>query len=167
MTPAHPYPFDVKHPEMLTDKVKGYPALHPDALEMLEFICEVSWGNWQIRPVVTEFGRTKCDQEEIYAPIYLQSLEHQGMESDAIAREQAEDLARGRFSWHVIDCATGHFRAVDLRDWIYLPAQRQEIIRRVRERYPRAEVLDHAVQGGARHFHFGSPDPHGKPRSWV
>lgn len=167
MTPVYTQPFDVKHPELLTDKVKGFPALHPDGVERLEFICEVSWANWQIRPVVTEFARTSCDQEAIYAPIYLQSLEHQGMASDLVAREQAEELARRRFSWHCIDTATGHFRAFDIRDWSYLPVQRQEIIRRVREKYPRDEILHHAVPGGSWHFHFGIPDPHGKPHSWV
>lgn len=168
MTPVFPQPFDVKTQDLLHNKVKGYAQLHPDCKEMLEFICEVSRDQWHIRPMVTDFGRTRCDQEAIYLPVYLQSLQHQGLlVADPVAREQAEDLARDRFSWHVIDSATGFFRAFDLRDWIYIPAQRIEIMRQVRLKYPTAEVLDHRVQGGGQHFHFGLPDPLGRPHNWV
>lgn len=167
MTPVPKLPFDVKTQDLIADAVKGYGQLHPDAKELLELVCEVSRDQWNIRPVITEFGRTRCDQEAIYLPVYLQSLEHQGMLSDIVARGQAEDLARGRFSWHCIDSATGMFRAFDLRDWVYIPAQKLELMQRVREKYPTAEILDHKVQGGGAHFHFGLPDPLGKPRNWV
>lgn len=166
MTPVYPRPFEVKAPELLADMVTGFARLHPDALEILEFVCEVSWSRWQIRPVVTCFGRTHADQEDIYYPVYLQSLEHQGV-TDAIAKQQARELARNRFSWHCVDSGTAFFRAFDVRDWLYLPTQRLELVQATAERFPKAEIMDHAIQGGARHFHFGAPDPDGKPERWL
>lgn len=177
MTPAFPQAFDVKHPGMLTDQVKGFPALHPDAFEMLEFICEFSWKYWRIRPVVTEFGRTKAEMEAMYLETYLQPLRHEGLGNDYIHVQQAHAFARNRKSWHVIDVADGTFRAFDLRDWIYKPAQRSDIIAAVKKKfgeYPHAEALEHEVPGGhgpgesaGMHFHFARPNPLGFPVAWV
>lgn len=171
MTPER-LPFDVKPTEdagvdLLNDPVKGYARIHPDALEILEYICEFSRQEWNLRPMVTEFGRTRNDMERIYAPSMLQALEHMGVR-ETFAGKQAIETARGRFSWHVIDTVTGYFRAFDLRDRIYTEPQRVALIATVRQKFHHAEALHHTVQGNdAWHFHFGAPDSLGRPTTWV
>lgn len=152
--------FDVKHESMLTDPVRGYPRLSRDAQEILAFICELSKMRDLRRPVVTEFGRTRDDQEEVYFQTYRQDLPAQ------FSDDYVRNLARRRFSWHCIGLPHREFCAFDLRDSIYTQAERESLIVDVRARFPKAEILDHKVVGGARHLHFGAPLPQ-RPNDWI
>ncbi len=156
------FKFTVKRPELLDSPTFGYPNLHPSARQMLDDVCDYCERSGFSTPVVTEFGRSKEEMAAIYAPTYLQ---------DGHSQAEAEALARARFSWHCVakflDGTTGNVRAFDLRDRIYSADERDEIIKAVKQLYPMAEVLDHAVAGGARHFHFGTPDVAGKPIDWL
>lgn len=149
--------FDVKHPALIDHPVTGFTNLHPDAKGLLDFVCDTCQEHHYQRPLVTQFGRTRDDMEAIYFATY--SKDH--------APEIARDLARSRFSWHCVAKPLGMVRAFDLRDWIYSDLERAQILSAVKLKYGNAvECEDHAVPGGARHFHFAFKDPAGKPADW-
>lgn len=157
----------MKAPGLLDNPVTGYARLHPELRAMLQYVCGVCEQLGYHRPLVTCFGRTRDEMEQIYLPTYLQ---------DGHPESVARDLARGRFSWHCVPIdergELGFFRAFDLRDhgkdWEYSDRDCVTIAEAVRERYVhvKLELLDHAVAGNARHFHFAYPDPAGKPADW-
>ena len=165
------FPFDAKAPALLFDQVKGLPRLHPDVQTMLDWLVEVCAAEKLSRPFVTCFGRSRDDQEAIYLPNYLQALAADGVGDDAASRELARQRARNRFSWHCIPRSAegelGFCRAMDLRYWVWSDKARAHLIEEARKKWPKAELLDHAVPGGSRHLHFGLPDPNGKPADWL
>lgn len=148
-------PFDVKETSLIGDSVRGFGAIHPDALDLLSWVCDFSQREFHLRPMVTEFGRTLEDQEDLYYPFYLQAHTARGHPESEFIRKLARDDARHRPSWHVLDSA-GLFRAFDLRSRTYSEPARQAMIVAAREKYPAAEVLHHRLPGNAWHFHFAA-----------
>ena len=164
------FPFDVKYTSLYFDQVKGYPCAHPELRGMLEWLCGLCEREKLARPLITCFGRTRDDQEAIYVPGMLQSLEHEGMAKDAHAVALAHAAARARFTWHAIPRLgpnLGFCRAMDLRYSVWTDQAREALLHEARVKFPHAELLDHAVAGGGRHLHFGLPDPAGKPPDWL
>lgn len=159
-------PFDVKVAALLDDPIKGIKGMHPESRAMLEWICALCLRRSWARPVVTCVGRTKDDQEELYATQYTQELRHQGW-NPKDADSQGRDMARRRFSWHCMSTDEKASRAFDLRDWIYTDDARHRLVAAVKDAFPKAEVLDHAIPGGVRHLHFAIPNPAGKPLDWL
>lgn len=164
------FPFDVKHGSLLSDPVRGVQNMHPKTKELLEWLCGLCVKYGWAKPLVTDMGRTRSDMEALYLPGLLQELDHEGdvdPDSVLVAREKA----RSRFSWHTVPLVggtPGPFRAFDLRDWVWSDDTRKAIIDEVRKKYGMAaEVLDHAIPGGARHLHMAIRDPKGKYADWL
>lgn len=165
-------PFDVKYPALLEDPVRGFQATHPDLRGMLNWLCHLCETEKLARPLVTCFGRTRDEQEEIYLPSALQALQQAGLDDNPLNVERARDDARARFSWHCVpkapDGSAGQVRAMDLRYSVWSDEARHMLLDEARKVYPRAELLDHAVPGGSRHLHFGIPQALGvRPADWL
>lgn len=64
---------------------------------------------------------------------------------------------RGLWSWHL----TGH--AVDIRNRVWTPSQRKDIVKFLRKNWPEAEVLMHDI-GRGDHLHIAIPPPRSRWR---
>ena len=162
-------PFEVKDPGLLTNPKLGYDNLHESTKEMLLWLCDFTRRNGFSRPVVTEFGRTREDMIRLYVPTYMQEAQQEGVSNPY---QYALAKAQNRFSWHCVpveNWQVGKIRAFDIREWSYSPKVQLAIYDAACSAYPASqyEVLLHVVPGGAKHFHFASKDPNGRPENWL
>ena len=156
--------WSVKTEAMYSDPSRGYRYMKASVQYMLDWVATLCEEQGYPLPVVTELGRTKDDQEEAYFQFYKQHLSDLAKwpQLEQVARE----MARTRWSNHCIAVPNGEFAAFDLRSWIYTPKQREVIVAKSKDRFPKAEILYHRVAGDGFHFHFGEHWPV-KPREWV
>jgi hypothetical protein len=167
-------PFDVKPAkdnggtDLLNDPLIGYPAIHPNAAELLFWLAEHAKYNGWGKPIVTEFGRTRQMQVERYLPGLMQTLEQKGISNDRIAKEHAHERAWNRFSWHCISKEDGRFRAFDLRARTYTPQQIDVMLTAARRHFGarRIETLHHSVPGGHVHLHLAFK-ANELPKDWL
>lgn len=97
-------------------------------------------------PMATEISRTRKRNIEYYTPGIMKK-------NPDFTKEQAEAEAAKRWTWHLVDCC------IDLRDWVWTPAQIQDILNFLKARCQGSlwEILYHDI-GKGMHFHVGYRD---------
>ena len=121
--------------------------LHPDASRLVHKLDDWSFEQKLPPVVVTHVKRTVDDQERIYTPVL--------MKNTGMPEKKCRELARQRFSWHLVLCA------VDLRNIHYTDEERLRVMGFLRSNLgpmaERFELLEHDV-GRGDHIHIGIKD---------
>lgn len=124
-----------------------YKTLHPKLREMLVHLETYTRARGYPEPVITHALRTRKEQIHIYWKAELKKA------TSPITDAEAKIAAGNRFTWHFHRCA------VDLRDYIYTPAQARDVVNWLRANCPAStwEILYHDV-GRGNHLHIGIRD---------
>ena len=126
-----------------------YKRLHPRLLSVTQELEDFCRKQAYPEPMATHIDRTRDQQEDIYWRIILA----QG--KGALTEAQARYQARNRFTWHFVRCA------IDLRDYIYTPAQLAVLLPFLKTittgKGKDYEFLYHDV-GRGNHLHIGFRD---------
>lgn len=118
-----------------------WPVLHPKLRVVLQLVDDWLFENGMERITVTDLLRTPADQERIYTPVFM---------GQGIPKDKAAQLARHRFSWHLVGSAADFRHSVKP----YTQAEVDRINMKLQDLCPPSawELLHHSV-GLGMHFH--------------
>lgn len=139
-------------PERRERLEREYKMVHQKTVELMGSIEAACLRLGYAHPVATHIYRYKSEQVKFYTPMYLKK---------GLTVEDAMKKAALRPTWHY------WLTAIDLRDWVWTPAQVQRILVLAREQVAdepgKWEILYHDV-GQGMHLHFAYKDESWKLR---